>query len=279
MIHLMNCRISLTSEVKNAQWKKDHTLICPICGKPFIGYGNNPYPVANDGRCCDDCNPWVIMMRNWLERNHDRLNGMVDKLSCKHYTIASHCYINGESIAFAFYKDVLTKKLEVTVVCDDALREKVVVGTLHNWITSNCSDKDLKGVQPFAKGLISNQMYQFQVKFKKKIEAVALEDKKLDSPYLMFDSGYLNKDDKDVAHFGLVVWSKGDGVLNVEPFFLGINECSEFARWWDKLVKEKFFEMINNQKDRIPYLPANSKEEAMCEMYMRIFNKVSLTIK
>ena len=29
---------------------------CCICGKEFEGYGNNPYPVAEDGVCCDDCN-------------------------------------------------------------------------------------------------------------------------------------------------------------------------------------------------------------------------------
>ena len=31
---------------------------CCICGKEFVGWGNNPYPVNNDpdARCCDDCN-------------------------------------------------------------------------------------------------------------------------------------------------------------------------------------------------------------------------------
>ena len=30
--------------------------ICCICGKKFIGYGNNPEPVKSEGRCCDNCN-------------------------------------------------------------------------------------------------------------------------------------------------------------------------------------------------------------------------------
>lgn len=30
--------------------------VCPICGKKFTGYGNNPRPVKNEGRCCDNCN-------------------------------------------------------------------------------------------------------------------------------------------------------------------------------------------------------------------------------
>ena len=31
---------------------------CCICGKEFVGWGNNPYPVVKDedARCCDDCN-------------------------------------------------------------------------------------------------------------------------------------------------------------------------------------------------------------------------------
>lgn len=30
--------------------------VCCICGEPIEGYGNNPYPVKEDGRCCDACN-------------------------------------------------------------------------------------------------------------------------------------------------------------------------------------------------------------------------------
>lgn len=29
---------------------------CVICKKPFEGKGNNPYPVKDEGRCCDECN-------------------------------------------------------------------------------------------------------------------------------------------------------------------------------------------------------------------------------
>ena len=32
--------------------------ICCLCGKEFVGYGNNPEPVVpyDTGRCCDQCN-------------------------------------------------------------------------------------------------------------------------------------------------------------------------------------------------------------------------------
>lgn len=34
---------------------------CCICGKRFVGYGNNPRPVKWSGVCCDDCNRNVVI--------------------------------------------------------------------------------------------------------------------------------------------------------------------------------------------------------------------------
>ena len=31
-------------------------FICCICGKEIIGWGNNPTPIKEEGRCCDSCN-------------------------------------------------------------------------------------------------------------------------------------------------------------------------------------------------------------------------------
>ena len=36
---------------------------CAICGKEIVGYGNNPYPLAEEGQCCDECNVKVIEAR------------------------------------------------------------------------------------------------------------------------------------------------------------------------------------------------------------------------
>lgn len=41
--------------------KEKHT--CCICGCDFQGYGNNPFPISNQGRCCDECNGKVIEVR------------------------------------------------------------------------------------------------------------------------------------------------------------------------------------------------------------------------
>lgn len=37
---------------------------CCICGQPLAGrYANNPWPLAEDGQCCDKCNIKVVEKR------------------------------------------------------------------------------------------------------------------------------------------------------------------------------------------------------------------------
>lgn len=43
------------------QDKKLPTFKCCICGQKFTGYGNNPYPVKEKGRCCDECDNSVVV--------------------------------------------------------------------------------------------------------------------------------------------------------------------------------------------------------------------------
>ena len=43
----------------------DDTNICCICGEEYFGYGHNPRPVKNTGRCCNGCNNFVIATRIW----------------------------------------------------------------------------------------------------------------------------------------------------------------------------------------------------------------------
>ena len=38
---------------------------CCICGKEFMGWGNNPDAIKKSGRCCDACNKKVINARLW----------------------------------------------------------------------------------------------------------------------------------------------------------------------------------------------------------------------
>lgn len=36
---------------------------CCICGKEIKGYGNNPWPLKDNGQCCNECNVKVIQER------------------------------------------------------------------------------------------------------------------------------------------------------------------------------------------------------------------------
>lgn len=40
---------------------ENKTFKCCICGQTFYGYGNNPAPVKNTGRCCNDCDETVVI--------------------------------------------------------------------------------------------------------------------------------------------------------------------------------------------------------------------------
>lgn len=36
--------------------EQEEMKVCCICGKVFKGWGNNPWPVRENGECCDICN-------------------------------------------------------------------------------------------------------------------------------------------------------------------------------------------------------------------------------
>lgn len=48
---------------------KDDKFICCICGEESIGYGNNPAPVKDEGRCCDACNRKFVIPARIEELN------------------------------------------------------------------------------------------------------------------------------------------------------------------------------------------------------------------
>ena len=37
--------------------------VCCMCGEELKDFGNNPYPISDEGRCCDKCNDKVIEAR------------------------------------------------------------------------------------------------------------------------------------------------------------------------------------------------------------------------
>lgn len=52
----MNVYKDIKNNLKDSEEKK-----CILCGKPYIGYGNNPEPLANKGKCCDLCNTTKVI--------------------------------------------------------------------------------------------------------------------------------------------------------------------------------------------------------------------------
>lgn len=40
---------------------------CCLCGKEFEGYGNNPWPIAEEGECCDECNNTKVIWARLVE--------------------------------------------------------------------------------------------------------------------------------------------------------------------------------------------------------------------
>lgn len=50
---------------------EDQEYDCVLCGEHFIGWGNDPWPVEEDGRCCDKCNmEKVLPARINLMKSH-----------------------------------------------------------------------------------------------------------------------------------------------------------------------------------------------------------------
>jgi hypothetical protein len=47
------------------------TKKCCICGKEFTGWGNDPWPVKEDGECCMACNYEHVVPARIRERNKE----------------------------------------------------------------------------------------------------------------------------------------------------------------------------------------------------------------
>ena len=47
------------------QHDEEHT--CCICGNKFYGVGDNPYPVKQEGVCCEKCNWEVVLKERFRE--------------------------------------------------------------------------------------------------------------------------------------------------------------------------------------------------------------------
>lgn len=65
LVKMVNGNVEFVRPIQYTDYKVVGTdvvnKICCICGKEFIGYGNNPSPVKEKGKCCDECNATVVI--------------------------------------------------------------------------------------------------------------------------------------------------------------------------------------------------------------------------
>ena len=73
--------------------------ICSICGKVFVGFGNNASPI-NDGICCDNCNSTVVIPEriraiiNQLRAVSSSLNSLNNSCNSAKMTLRSNTLID-----------------------------------------------------------------------------------------------------------------------------------------------------------------------------------------
>ena len=81
--------LALDSNEQDAS-KEKH--VCCICGKQFIGYGNNPSPYKERGECCNECDKdYVLPLRFCLM--HKKKNGASEKELEKTVRQFRRCYV------------------------------------------------------------------------------------------------------------------------------------------------------------------------------------------
>lgn len=51
------------------RWIQDERKkTCVLCKQKFEGYGHNPAPLKEEGRCCDDCNVNTVIRVRMMQR-------------------------------------------------------------------------------------------------------------------------------------------------------------------------------------------------------------------
>jgi hypothetical protein len=53
--------------------------VCCICKEDKVGYGNNPNPVEEKGKCCDKCNIEIV-----IPKRIEELDSLLNRNNMKH---------------------------------------------------------------------------------------------------------------------------------------------------------------------------------------------------
>lgn len=46
--------------------------VCVLCGNEITDHGNNPQPLSDDGKCCDNCNITKVVPARLKNFNEDK---------------------------------------------------------------------------------------------------------------------------------------------------------------------------------------------------------------
>ena len=263
--------------------EKKGTGTCRMCGKH---YENNAYPVAKDGLCCDDCNMWVIVMRCWLGSNHDWLKDLIDRLLRNRINTGLSC-INGENVAFTFYKDDLTKKLDVVVVCDDECIEEVVEGALRNWITDNCSEMNLEDVRELSKVGVWKVTNDIKIKEETECDEATVISTTSNEIFERLEKVFENKDfqvdiDTSTEVSTITILSNSDEyiLIDIDDSFINVGGydvddnccCEESVRWNPE--NDDVDEVYEDIKNAVSTVYAGITECRMRELFNKKTTKI-----
>ncbi len=222
--------------------EKKGTGTCRMCGKH---YDNNAYPIVVDEKCCDDCNMMVAEMNWWLSINHDLLKCRVDNILRNRLTTDFIC-ICFTNVAFTIFKDELTKKLDVVVVCDDEFIEKFVEVALRNWITDNCSDMNLEGVMASPKVGVWKVTNDIKIKEETECDEATVISTTSNEIFERLEKVFENKDfqvdiDTSTEVSTITILSNSDEyiLIDIDDSFINVGGydvddnccCEESVRW------------------------------------------------
>ena len=89
--------------------------VCCICGEKYEGYGNNPAPIKDYGKCCDKCNIEKVIparIKALKKDSFDWLDALInsEKLAIDEYTEAIEATNDEERVAV--YLHILAEEKE-----------------------------------------------------------------------------------------------------------------------------------------------------------------------
>lgn len=147
----MNKNYADVNVIVNDEFCED-VFVCPICRRTFKGFGNNPYPVA-EGRCCNECNDTVIMMRLNLHFMIENIEKAVMNISRDNPIMG---FYNEEYVVGIFRNR--RNKLEAMVLTNGYQYEKELQSTIQNYIDNTYDDKILYNIPYYTASMAKETM-------------------------------------------------------------------------------------------------------------------------